>query len=73
MARVTRASRSEEALTGGWLAGVRAEEKVLRDVQECKAARTVAGHSVDATECAELLEMLGLQAKQGKQARQVLI
>lgn len=67
MARVSRASSSDEAMQGGWLAGVRAEEKVLRDVQECKAARTVAGHSMDATECAELLEMLGLQAEQGKQ------
>ncbi len=67
MARVSRASSSDEALQGGWLAGVRAEEKVLRDVQECKAARTVAGHSVDASECAELLEMLGLHAEQGKQ------
>lgn len=67
MARVSRASSSVEALEGGWLAGVRAEEKVLRDAQECKAARTVAGHSVDATECAELLAMLGLNAQQGKQ------
>ncbi|GHF79969.1 hypothetical protein FHX82_005838 [Amycolatopsis bartoniae] len=50
----------------GWLAGVRAEEKVHRDVQESKAARTVAGHSTDAIECAELLEMLGLQPEQGK-------
>lgn len=66
MARVSRASSSEE-VPGGWLAGVRAEEKVHRDVQECKAARTVAGHSTDAAECAELLEMLGLQAQQGKQ------
>lgn len=66
MARVSRANSSDEATQGGWLAGVRAEEKVLRDVQECKAARTVAGHSMDATECAELLEMLGLQAEQGK-------
>jgi hypothetical protein len=67
MARVSRASSSEAAPERGWLAGVRAEEKVLRDVQESKAARTVAGHSLDATECAELLEMLGLNAEQGKQ------
>jgi hypothetical protein len=69
MARVSRASSSDEALERGWLAGVRAEEKVLRDVQESRAARTVAGHSTDATECAELLEMLGLHAEQGKHAR----
>ncbi|KAA9165482.1 hypothetical protein FPZ12_005245 [Amycolatopsis acidicola] len=69
MARVSRASSSDEALERGWLAGVRAEEKVLRDVQESKAVRTVAGHSSSATECAELLEMLGLHAEQGKQAQ----
>ena len=56
MARASRASTQER----GWLAGVRAEEKVLRDVQDRKAARTVAGHSTDAAECAQLLEMLGL-------------
>ncbi|WP_160148904.1 hypothetical protein [Amycolatopsis alkalitolerans] len=67
MARVSRATSPDEAAQGGWLAGVRAEEKVLRDAQECKAARTVAGHSADAEECAELLEMLGLHAEQGKQ------
>ncbi|GAA4660290.1 MULTISPECIES: hypothetical protein [Amycolatopsis] len=67
MARVSRASNAEDALERGWLAGVRAEEKVLRDEQESRAARTVAGHSNDAAECAELLEMLGLHAEQGKQ------
>ncbi|WP_246272234.1 hypothetical protein [Amycolatopsis acididurans] len=45
---------------------MRAEEKVQRDAQESKAARTVAGHSVNAAECAELLEMLGLEPGQGK-------
>jgi hypothetical protein len=68
MARVSRASSSEDAPEKGWLAGVRAEEKVHRDEQESKAVLTVAGHSADAIECAELLEMLGLQADQGKQA-----
>ncbi|HVW43724.1 MAG TPA: hypothetical protein VHC18_20485 [Amycolatopsis sp.] len=66
MARVGRASSSDDVLERGWLAGVRAEEKVLRDVQEGKAVRTVAGHSLDAAECAELLAMLGLQPQQGK-------
>ncbi|NKQ57637.1 hypothetical protein HFP15_32725 [Amycolatopsis sp. K13G38] len=65
MARASRARSAEEAPTG-WLAGVRAEEKVQRDAQESKAARTVAGHSVNAAECAELLEMLGLEPGQGK-------
>jgi len=66
MARVSRASSSEDALGGGWLAGVRAEEKVHRDAQESKAVITVAGHSDNAAECAELLAMLGLEPKQGK-------
>lgn len=68
MARVSRASSSTDTLEKGWLAGVRAEEKVHRDVQESKAVVTVAGHSADAIECAELLEMLGLRPAQGKQA-----
>ena len=66
MARVSRAGSSDEGLERGWLAGVRAEEKVLRDAQESAAVRTVAGHSLDASECAELLAMLGLEAQQGK-------
>lgn len=66
MARVSHARSSQDTMERGWLAGVRAEEKVHRDVQESKAARTVAGHSTDAIECAELLEMLGLQPEQGK-------
>ncbi|HJQ46950.1 MAG TPA: hypothetical protein VJ870_11605 [Amycolatopsis sp.] len=66
MARVSRASSSDEAPEKGWLAGVRAEERVLRDAQESKAVRTVAGHSTDAIECAELLAMLGLEPEQGK-------
>ena len=66
MARVSRASSSDDVLERGWLAGVRAEEKVLRDVQESKAVRTVAGHALDAAECAELLAMLGLEPQQGK-------
>ena len=66
MARVSRASSSDEAPERGWLAGVRAEEKVLRDAQESNAVRTVAGHSVNAAECAELLAMLGLEPQQGK-------
>ncbi|TVT38801.1 hypothetical protein FNH05_24150 [Amycolatopsis rhizosphaerae] len=65
MARVSRATTAENS-ERGWLAGVRAEEKVLRDVQESKAVRTVAGHSLDAVECAQLLEMLGLHAEMGK-------
>lgn len=61
--QMARASTKPER---GWLAEVRAEEKVHRDAQERKAARTVAGHSTDATECAQLLEMLGLFPGQDK-------
>lgn len=67
MARVSRATSSENPNGRGWLAGVRAEEKALRDVQESKAVRTVAGHSISALECAQLLEMLGLHAEMGRQ------
>jgi hypothetical protein len=69
MARASRASSSDTA-ERGWLAGVRAEEKVLRDVQERKAARTVAGHSQDAIDCAELLEMLGLYPGQQREGEE---
>ncbi|WP_018683718.1 hypothetical protein [Actinokineospora enzanensis] len=31
--------------------------------QQAQAARTVAGHSLDATDCRELLSMLGLSAR----------
>lgn len=65
MARESRASTAPER---GWLAEVRAEERVLRDVRERKAMRTVAGHSIDATECAQLLEMLGLHPDQAREA-----
>lgn len=64
MAQVSRASAAPER---GWLAEVRAEERVLRNDQERKAARTVAGHSADATECAQLLEMLGLNPVQTRE------
>jgi hypothetical protein len=36
--------------------------------QNGKAARTVAGHSSDALDCAELLAMLGLEAEEGRKA-----
>lgn len=64
MARASRATTTPER---GWLAEVRAEERVHRDAQERKAARTVAGHSADATECAQLLEMLGLYPGQDRE------
>jgi hypothetical protein len=64
MARASRASTTPDR---GRLAEARAEEKVLRDAQERKAARTVAGHSTNATECAQLLEMLGLYPGQDRE------
>lgn len=44
----------------GWSADARAAERIRRDIQAGRAAITVAGHSMDAAECKELLEMLGL-------------
>jgi hypothetical protein len=43
-----------------------AVEQAHSAVQNARAARTVAGHSADATDCGELLDMLGLDARDGK-------
>jgi hypothetical protein len=56
--------RPDPAEDKGWLAGVKAEEKVRLDVQAGQAARTVASHCSDAEECAEMLAMLGLMPGQ---------
>jgi hypothetical protein len=45
---------------------IRAEEAVRLAEQNDKAVITVAGHSSDVTECAELLAMLGLDASNGR-------
>jgi hypothetical protein len=63
------ASRPNPAEDQSWLAGVRAEEEVRINAQNGKAARTVAGHSSDALDCAELLAMLGLEAEEGRKSR----
>ena len=59
-------SVTDPATDTSYLAGVKAEEKIHRDVQEGRAARTVAQHSSDARECRELLEMLGIPAEAGR-------
>ncbi|WP_162788241.1 hypothetical protein [Amycolatopsis albispora] len=59
-------STTDPAADTSYLAGVKAEEKIHRDVQEGRAARTVAQHSSDARECAELLEMLGISVEAGR-------
>ncbi|WP_067703289.1 hypothetical protein [Nocardia jejuensis] len=40
----------------------RAAEKIACEKQNVMAAHTVAGHALDAQDCAYLLEMLGLDA-----------
>jgi hypothetical protein len=47
---------------------VRAEEAERLTEQNDRAARTVAGHSSDAIDCAELLAMLGLETVDGRRA-----
>jgi hypothetical protein len=50
----------------GRFAEARASEKVHSEVQNAKAALTVAGYAADAADCAHLLAMLGLDAGEGK-------
>lgn len=50
----------------GRFAEVKANEKIHTDIQNHKAARTVAEYSTNAQDCASLLEMLGLDAREGK-------
>ncbi|MFE2998896.1 hypothetical protein ACFXG4_28320 [Nocardia sp. NPDC059246] len=40
----------------------RAAEKAANEKQNAMAAHTVAGHALDAADCAHLLQMLGLDA-----------
>lgn len=63
-----RPAYSPEAEPGGRFAEARALEKVQNEIQNGKAARTVACHAWDAQDCADLLEMLGLTATEGKAA-----
>ncbi len=52
----------------GEFAEARAAEKVETERRNALAARAVAGHSTDATDCLSLLMMLGLDAAAGKAA-----
>ncbi|AGM03849.1 hypothetical protein DMC61_19125 [Amycolatopsis sp. WAC 04169] len=54
-------SRPDPADDHSRMAGVRAEEEIRLNLQNARAARTVAGHSSGALDCAELLAMLGLE------------
>ena len=53
------------------MGAIRAEEAVRLAEKNDKAVITVAGHSSDAGECAELLAMLGLDANGGRRLRAV--
>jgi hypothetical protein len=44
----------------------RDDAKVREMMQQARAARTVADHSVDVPDCQNLLAMLGLDAAEGK-------
>ena len=50
----------------GRLVRAHAVEQAHSAVQNARAARTVAGHAADATDCEQLLDMLGLDARDGK-------
>lgn len=50
------------AAENGRLAAAQAEQAVVHDLQNRRAARVVAGRSLDAVDCAEMLAMLGLDA-----------
>ncbi|GDY32333.1 hypothetical protein [Gandjariella thermophila] len=55
----------------GRFAEQRAIAKAHTEIQNGRAARTVACHADDADDCANLLEMLGLDALDGKRLRDV--
>jgi hypothetical protein len=46
----------------GRFAAALADQAVVHDLQNRRAARVVAGRSLDAVDCAEMLAMLGLDA-----------
>ncbi|MGH3437801.1 MAG: hypothetical protein ACRDRN_15200 [Sciscionella sp.] len=50
----------------GRMAVVRAAEKIRRDDENGRAARTVADHAAGVDDCAELLAMLGLLPEEGR-------
>ena len=54
-------SRADE---NGRFAAAQAAAAAEFDLQHRRAARVVAGRSLDATDCAEMLAMLGLDARE---------
>lgn len=50
----------------GRFAATQAANAVSNDIQNRRAARVVAGRSVDADDCAEMLAMLGLDANRDR-------
>ncbi|MCP3801401.1 hypothetical protein NLX83_19265 [Allokutzneria sp. A3M-2-11 16] len=67
---MTWARHASPVVEHGRIAEARAVEKVHCEIQNGRAARTVAVHAADADDCRELLEMLGLAADEGKRALQ---
>lgn len=59
---MTWARHASPTIEQGRFAEARASERVHYAVQNRKAARTVAYHSSDAQDCADLLAMLGLDS-----------
>jgi hypothetical protein len=54
----------------GRFAAAQAAQAVVHDLANRRAARVVAGRSVDAVDCAEMLAMLGLDAAGDRAAAQ---
>lgn len=62
---MTWARHASPTIEQGRFAEARANEKIHYALQNRKAARTVAIHSADAQDCANLLAMLGLDTPDG--------
>jgi hypothetical protein len=66
---MTLARHASPVTDHGRFAEQRAIAQAHTDIQNGRAARTVAFHADDARDCANLLEMLGLDALAGKRPR----
>jgi hypothetical protein len=66
---MTWARHASPTIEQGRFAEARASEKMHYAVQNRKAARTVAYHSSDAQDCANLLAMLGLDTVDDSRAQ----
>lgn len=69
---MTWARHASPTIEQGRFAEARANEKIHYAVQNRKAARTVAIHSSDAQDCANLLAMLGLDTSDGSVPQSVM-